>query len=122
MADTNYTRPPLVAIPLVDTRDALGDRSRPDPTRVPPVEKQPAAPKAAERPSEELVAELERLSRDVLSNSRLSIQRETASGDFVYLMIDKDTGETVRRWPPESRNDLVEYLRTFKAGLVNKTA
>jgi uncharacterized FlaG/YvyC family protein len=122
MADTNYTRPPLVAIPFVDTRDALGDRPRPDPTRVLPVEKQSAAPKAAKRASAELVAELERLSRDVLSNSRLSIQRETASGDFVYLMIDKDTGETVRRWPPETHDDLVEYLRTFKAGLVNKTA
>ena len=111
----------MVAIPNVEARDAFGDRPRPDPTRVASVEKQSAAPKAAERPTEELVAELERLSREVLSNSRLSIQRETPTGDFVYLMIDQDTGETVRRWPPESHDDLVEYLRTFTAGLVNKT-
>lgn len=122
MADTNYTRSLGVASPLVEPRDALGDRPRADPTRVPPVDKQPGAPKAAERSSEELAAELERLSREVLKNSRLSIQRETPTGDFVYLMIDKDTGETVRRWPPESHNDLVEYLRSFRAGLVNKTA
>tara|TARA_R110000868_G_scaffold179061_2_gene419025 strand:+ start:924 stop:1229 length:306 start_codon:yes stop_codon:yes gene_type:complete len=99
-----------------------GDRLRPDPTRVPPVETKPSMPKTAGRPSEELVAELERLSRDMLGNSRLSIQRETTSGDFVYLMIDKDTGETIRRWPPETHQDLAEYLRTFKAGLVNKRA
>ncbi|WP_339739449.1 flagellar protein FlaG [uncultured Maricaulis sp.] len=122
MADTNYTRPPLVANPHLDARDALGDRSRPDPTRIAPIEKQSAVRAAAERPSEEVLAELERLSRDLLGNSRLSIQREAESGDFVYLMIDTDTGETVRRWPPETRQDLVEYLRTFKAGLVNKTA
>ncbi|SDM71058.1 flagellar protein FlaG [Maricaulis salignorans] len=99
-----------------------GDRPRPDPTRVPPVEKQPPATQTAGRPPEELVAELERLSREILGNSRLSIQREATSGDFVYLMIDKDTGETIRRWPPETHQDLAEYLRTFKAGLVNKTA
>lgn len=122
MADTNYTRPPVVAIAHVEARDAPGDRPRPDPTRVVAVEKQSAVPQAAERPSEERAAELERLARETLGNSRLSIQRETPTGDFVYLMIDKDTGETVRRWPPESHDDLVEYLRTFKAGLVNKTA
>tara|TARA_R110002072_G_scaffold87169_9_gene196922 strand:- start:1563 stop:1931 length:369 start_codon:yes stop_codon:yes gene_type:complete len=122
MADTNYTRPPLVAHPGLDAREAIGDRQRPDPTRVPPIDQPSAARKAAGRPSEELIAELERLSREILGNSRLSIQRETAFGDFVYLMIDKDTGETVRRWPPETHGDLVEYLRSFKAGLVNKTA
>jgi uncharacterized FlaG/YvyC family protein len=122
MADTNYTRPPLVTNPLLDGRDPLSDRPRPDPTRVPPVDKQPGVPQAAARAPEEVVAELERLAREVLGNSRLSIQRETPHGDFVYLMIDKDTGETVRRWPPESHNDLVEYLRTFRAGLINKTA
>ncbi|WP_417482177.1 flagellar protein FlaG [Maricaulis sp.] len=122
MADTNYTRPPFVANPLLEARDAFSDRSRPDPTRVTPVEKQAATPDTAYRPSGEFIAELERLARDVLSNSRLSIQRESPTGDFIYLMIDKDTGETIRRWPPESHGDLVEYLRTYRAGLVNRTA
>tara|TARA_R110000868_G_scaffold32400_2_gene117846 strand:- start:184 stop:522 length:339 start_codon:yes stop_codon:yes gene_type:complete len=112
----------MVAIPHLESREATGDRPRPDPTRVVAIEKQPAAPQPAERSSEERAAELERLARESLGNSRLSIQRESPTGDFVYLMIDKDTGETVRRWPPESHDDLVEYLRTFKAGLVNKTA
>lgn len=102
-------------------RDTLGGRSRPDPTRVSPVEKQSGAASTAARATEDVAAELERLSREVLGNSRLSIQRETPTGDFVYLMIDKDTGETVRRWPPESLGDLVEYLHSFSAGLVNKS-
>ncbi|WP_417470013.1 flagellar protein FlaG [Maricaulis sp.] len=121
MADTNYTRPPFVANPLIEAREASSDHSRPDPTRVTPVEKRAAMPQTAHRPSAELIAQLERLARDVFSNSRLSIERESPTGDFVYLMIDKDTGETVRRWPPESHSDLVEYLRTFQAGLINRT-
>lgn len=122
MADTNYTRPPLVANPLLESREALGERSRIDTTRVPPVAKQAGPTAAPERAPEELVAELERRLREVLGNSRLSIEREAVSGDFIYLMIDRDTGETVRRWPPESHRDLVEYLRSYSAGLVNKTA
>jgi len=122
MADTNYTRPPFVANPLIEARETSGDRSRPDPTRVTPVEKRAAMAQVAQRPPAELIAELERLARDVFNNSRLKIERESATGDFVYLMIDKDTGETIRRWPPESHGDLVEYLRTFQAGLINRTA
>ena len=37
-------------------------------------------------------------------------------------MVDQDTGETVRRWPPEKHADLLEYLRTRQAGLIDRLA
>jgi uncharacterized FlaG/YvyC family protein len=57
-----------------------------------------------------------------LSNSRLKILQDETDGDYIYLMVDQDTGETVRRWPPEKHGDLLEYLRTRQAGLIDRLA
>ncbi|MAC87743.1 flagellar protein FlaG [Maricaulis sp.] len=76
-----------------------------------------ARPASPERP-----AEVERLAAESLSNSRLKILQDDTSGDYIYLLIDQDTGETVRRWPPEKHADLMEFLRTRSAGIVDQRA
>ncbi|WP_323762769.1 flagellar protein FlaG [Maricaulis sp.] len=72
--------------------------------------------------SPERTADIERLAAETLSNSRLKILQDDASGEYIYLLIDQDTGETVRRWPPEKHGDLMEYLRTRSAGIVDQKA
>ena len=122
MAEAQVSRPAAAAVTTADLRDLNRERPREDATRVPAVKRPDAASVKAGQGSEEFAQQLERLTRQILKNSRLSIQRDPASKDFIYLMIDRDTGEVVRRWPPNSHSDLAEYLRTQTAGIVNRTA
>lgn len=57
-----------------------------------------------------------------MGNSRLKILQDDKSGEYIYLLVDQDTGETVRRWPPEKHGDLMEFLRTRSAGLIDQRA
>ena len=122
MAEAQVSRPAAAAVTTADLRDLNRERPREDATRVPAVARAEATAIQAGKGSEEFAQQLERLTRQVLRNSRLSIQRDPASKDFIYLMIDRDTGEVVRRWPPNSHSDLAEYLRTQTAGIVNRMA
>lgn len=48
---------------------------------------------------------------DVSGRSRLLIDREDRAGRFIYRILNPDTGETIRQWPPEGYLDLIAYLR-----------
>lgn len=54
------------------------------------------------------------------SRSRLQIERAEDAGRFIYRILDPDTGETVRQWPPEKYVELVAYLRGREGGLVDE--
>lgn len=54
--------------------------------------------------------------------SKLLIDRDEEAGRFIYRMLDPDTGETMRQWPPEQYLDLVAYLREQQGGLIDKRA
>ncbi|MEQ8403573.1 MAG: flagellar protein FlaG [Oceanicaulis sp.] len=56
------------------------------------------------------------------SRSRLMIEREGEAGRFVYKILDPETGETMRQWPPDRYLELVAYLRDQQGGLVNEQA
>lgn len=56
------------------------------------------------------------------SRSRLQIDRETVEGRFIYRILDPDTGETMRQWPPENYLDLMEFLRDQRGGVIDETA
>lgn len=125
MADTNFSPAPQAVSPTTQPRDAVADYPRDTGLRVDASEKpdKPAPDREnARRAAAERQAQIERLAEQVFSNSRLSIKRDEQSGDFIYLMIDDDTGETVRRWPPESHGDLIDFLETQRAGLIDKRA
>ncbi|MGJ3230581.1 MAG: flagellar protein FlaG [Oceanicaulis sp.] len=56
------------------------------------------------------------------SRSRLMIEREGEAGRFVYKILDPQTGETMRQWPPDRYLELVAYLRDQQGGLVDQEA
>lgn len=121
MAETGFNPRPAPVAGYTESKDVHSDRLRETAARVEPLEKADR-PAAASDNREHWAAEIERLAHDALNNSRLKILQDDTSGDYVYLMVDQDTGETVRRWPPEKYADLMEYLRTRTAGLVNRMA
>ena len=121
MAETGFNPRPAPVVPTIGDRDISSDRPREGVRRVEAVEDTDKASTHRER-REERAAEIERLAAASLTNSRLKILQDENTGDYVYLMVDQDTGETVRRWPPEKHGDLLEYLRTKTAGLLNRTA
>lgn len=125
MADTNFSPAPHAVPPTTKPRDAVAENPRDSGLRVESFKEADdtsADPKQSGPTPAERRAQIERLAEEVLANARLSIKRDEASGDFIYLMIDDETGETVRRWPPESHSDLVDFLQTQRAGLVDKRA
>lgn len=54
--------------------------------------------------------------------TRLQIERDEEQGRFIYRLMDPETGETLRRWPPESFGDLISILRNEGGGLINEKA
>lgn len=56
------------------------------------------------------------------ARTRLQIEREEDGGRFIYKLMDPETGETLRRWPPESFGDLVTFLKSNSGGLVDEQA
>ena len=122
MAETGFnTSRPVTVVNYTENRDLQADRPQNNVRRVEPLQQ---ADKPAETTDqrEQRAADIERLADDALKNSRLKIMQDDTSGDYIYLMIDQDTGETIRRWPPEKHGDLMEYLRTKTAGLLNQKA
>ncbi|RKR00167.1 MULTISPECIES: flagellar protein FlaG [Maricaulis] len=107
--------------PITENRDISSDRPREAVRRVEPVDQADRSASIVDHPQDR-TADIERMAAETLSNSRLKILQDNASGDYIYLLVDQDTGETVRRWPPEKHADLMEYLRTRTAGLLDQRA
>ncbi|WP_291845325.1 flagellar protein FlaG [Maricaulis sp.] len=122
MAETGFNPRSVPVAPISENRDTSSDRPRETAARVEPVEKadKPATDTPQQR--EQRAEDIERLAREALKNSRLKILQDENSGDYIYLMVDQDTGEQIRRWPPEKHGDLMEYLRTKTAGLLDAKA
>jgi uncharacterized FlaG/YvyC family protein len=121
MAETGFNPSPVAAVSSAENRETFAERPRDEGQRVEPAQR-PDQIAEDERSPAQRAAEIERLVSEALKTSKLRILKDQDSGDFVYLMIDSDTGETVRRWPPEKHTDLMEYLRTQTAGLLDKKA
>jgi uncharacterized FlaG/YvyC family protein len=80
-----------------------------------------AAAKEGERA---VVERIEAMRADINANprTRLQIDREGDAGRFVYRILNPDTGETMRQWPPKKYLELVAYLREQQGGVVNERA
>lgn len=123
MAETGFNTRSVPVAGVAEARDFQSDQTRETARRVEPVEKQDASASLTDDQHEEdRTANIERLASDAFANSRLKILQDDTSGQYIYLMIDQDTGETIRRWPPETHADLLEYLRTRTAGLIDRIA
>jgi uncharacterized FlaG/YvyC family protein len=80
----------------------------------------PAAGKALAKTVDKI--EAMRAELDVSGRSRLLIDREESAGRFIYRILNPDTGETMRQWPPEGYLDLIAYLRDGQGGLLDQRA
>jgi flagellar protein FlaG len=69
-----------------------------------------------------LQATVDRLVRSSLpSDAKLQIDQDEDSGVFIYKSINRDTGEVIAQWPPESLLELRKALRELDGMLVDKT-
>lgn len=95
------------------------------PNVVPPVEASTGQPGSDARDTLRQSEAIEKMRAELSANgrTRLQIERdEDKVGRFIYKLMDPDTGETLRRWPPESFGDLVSFLQSETGGLINETA
>ena len=128
MAETGFNLASVTVVPAADRREAFSEQASAKASRVEPVSQQAqSAELRNERengPAEtaERIADIDRLAQEALKNSRLKITRDRESKDFIYMMVDQDTGEAVRRWPPENHAELLEFLRTRTAGILDQRA
>lgn len=84
-----------------------------------------AAISPPEGPASEAVAALERTLRALtpkLMNSatRLSIQKDQATGTFVYRAIDRETGDVVHQYPGEDMLAVIRFMREYDGMIVNQ--
>lgn len=83
---------------------------------------QPVAGGSTPRQDDEIVTaegEINKLANGVLStNGRLSIDVDKESGDFIYRIIDKETGEIINQWPREELLKQARMAREAYEGLV----
>ena len=122
MAETGFNpRPAPVVASYAESRDIHADRPRDGVRRVEPAEQADLSARLNEETGADS-EDIARIAQTALSNSRLKILQDDTSGEYIYLMVDQDTGETIRRWPPEEHGDLLEYLKYKQAGLLNRTA
>jgi len=94
------------------------------PNAVPPVEPGDRQSNSDSRDTLRQSEAIERMRAELSANSRtrLQIEREENGSHFIYKLMDPDTGETLRRWPPESFGDLIAILNAEGGGLVNEQA
>lgn len=57
-----------------------------------------------------------------LTNTRLVINKDDSTGDFVYQTLDKDTGEVIRQFPPETIAEMLSNIREVEGLAVDKLA
>ena len=67
--------------------------------------------------------QIEAMREAIIKNARnrLQIERAEDNGRFIYRILDPDTGETMRQWPPERYLELLEYLNEKRGGLLDRT-
>ncbi len=75
-----------------------------------------AAEEARANQAEQLARSRDAIARALGANTRLSIERSSASDIFVYRAIDNATGEIVREWPPQQFAEFVRELRSGGEG------
>lgn len=83
---------------------------------------QPAASNGTQQPVDEIVTaegEINKMANGVLSaNGRLSIDQDKETGDFIYRIVDKETGEVINQWPREEFLKRARLAREQIEGLI----
>jgi len=95
-----------------------------DDKRVAPVRQASDADKlreAAQRSADEQRRKFQdKLARDQRYNADLDIERYRPTGEFVYHIIERETGEQLRQWPREDLLKLSERFKDFSGTLYDE--
>jgi flagellar protein FlaG len=83
-----------------------------------PVAVKPSGMAAGEKGLKQLEAQLNRM---LSTNLRLRIEHDEGSGNYVYMGIDKETGEVKRQWPAEEILRMHAFFRELDGTRVDKT-
>ena len=95
--------------------------TRPQASPIAPGAVNPVTNLLPEQRVEVLRATVEKLIKKSLpGNSKLQIERDKATGTFIYRSIDADTGQVIKQWPSEHLLALREYLTQMEGMLVDK--
>lgn len=57
-----------------------------------------------------------------LRNTRLRIDKDDNTGDYVYQTLDNDTGEVIRQFPPETIMEMLSKIRDVEGVAIDKLA
>ncbi len=92
-----------------------------------PAQSARAAVAPPDSPPPEAVEALERTLRSLtpkLMNTatRLSIDKDAATGTFVYRAIDRETGDVIHQYPGEDMLAVIRFMRDFEGMLVDQRA
>lgn len=83
---------------------------------------QPVAEGSAQQQSDEILTaegEISKMAAGVLStNGRLSIDQDDVTGDYIYRLVDKETGEVINQWPREEVLKQARIAREQFEGLI----
>lgn len=83
---------------------------------------QPVAEGSAQQQSDEIITaegEINKMAAGVLStNGRLSIDHDDVTGDYIYRLVDKETGEVINQWPREEVLKQARLAREQYEGLI----
>jgi uncharacterized FlaG/YvyC family protein len=86
-----------------------------------PDEKQPADARAREDQTEAARQLLERLdAARAAAQSKLRIERNDETGEFIYKTIDRETGEVIEQWPEEKVLNMLSFLGEMKGLVVDE--
>lgn len=76
----------------------------------------------ASQPSDEILTaegEISKMANGIMSaNGRLSIDQDKDTGDFIYRLVDKETGEVINQWPREEVLRRARLARAQIEGLI----
>jgi len=104
------------------SREIGTGQARPQSSPLPPVPGavNPQTNLAPDHRITHLEAAVEKLvKKNLPSNSKLQITRDSDTGAFVYRSVDPETGEVIRQWPSEQILSLRESLRELEGVLVD---
>lgn len=59
---------------------------------------------------------------DTAPNTKLRIDRDESSGDFIYQSIDEDSGEVITQYPSEKILKMLSYYREAEGIAVDESA
>ena len=86
-----------------------------------------ASPEVADKPTDPLLKAAELIEQflpdeDTAPNTKLRIDRDESSGNFIYQSVDEDSGEVITQFPSEQILKMLSFYREAEGVAVDENA